>query len=253
MRWNEGIVFLLRCVHSFGIIHGLVVWFHLKRNHSKINIPGYPPFHLRLHTTDDETFYQVFVCTDYDIPELKKTNPQYIIDGGGNVGFASIYFAKEFPKSKIISVEPEPSNFVQLIKNTSSFHQIRAIQSALWKSNDSLNILDKGFGEYGFMIEKSEGGNNSLRGISIDELMRQFSISTIDILKLDIEGSEKELFEEGFEKWLPRTKYIVIELHDRLRQGCSKAFFSAISKFDFYYAGRKGENLVFANRLLISA
>jgi hypothetical protein len=79
--------------------------------------------------------------------------------------------------------------------------------------------------------------------------MRSEGWDTIDILKLDIEGSEKEVFEAGFEYWLPRTKAIIIELHDHMRAGASKALFNAIGKYDFSF-NMQHENLIFINRQL---
>ena len=65
------------------------------------------------------------------------------------------------------------------------------------------------------------------------------------MLKIDIEGAEKELFaDDNVQKWLPRVNVIAIELHDRMKHGCSYAFFKAISKHKWYFSLR-GENLIF--------
>ena len=68
----------------------------------------------------------------------------------------------------------------------------------------------------------------------------------IDILKLDIEGSEKEVFSAGFENWMPKTKVIIIELHDAMKPGCSRAVFAAVNKYNFSF-NIKGENIIFTN------
>ena len=59
----------------------------------------------------------------------------------------------------------------------------------------------------------------------------------IDIMKIDIEGSEKELFESNYESWLPKVKTLIIELHDHMRKG------AALSKYNFSLAV-KGEDIV---------
>ena len=58
--------------------------------------------------------------------------------------------------------------------------------------------------------------------------MRRFGLNSIDLLKIDIEGSEKEIFDLNCKGWLAATKAILIELHDRYVPGCSNAFFKAI-------------------------
>ena len=68
----------------------------------------------------------------------------------------------------------------------------------------------------------------------------------IDVLKLDIEGSEKEVFEEGYENWLPKTKLLLVELHDKMKKGCSRSVLNAVNKYDFSF-DIKGENIIFTN------
>jgi hypothetical protein len=63
--------------------------------------------------------------------------------------------------------------------------------------------------------------------------MKSLGVNHIDILKLDIEGAEFELFNTGAEAWLDAVGQIVIELHDWIRPGCSKSFYSAIGSRPF--------------------
>lgn len=45
---------------------------------------------------------------------------------------------------------------------------------------------------------------------------------SVDLLKLDVEGSEREIFGSGAGDWLPFVRNIVIELHG---PDCSEIFF----------------------------
>lgn len=80
----------------------------------------------------------------------------------------------------------------------------------------------------------------------IDSVLALSGHRNIDLLKLDVEGAEKEIFSVNYENWLPYTKVIMIELHDRFKHGCSKAFFSAVAKYDFSFSIR-GENCILVN------
>ena len=71
----------------------------------------------------------------------------------------------------------------------------------------------------------------------------------IDIIKIDIEGSEKEVFAIHTDLWLPKTKTLIIELHDRIVPGCSKTVFKQISKYDFSME-IMGQNLLLNNLAL---
>jgi Methyltransferase FkbM domain len=77
--------------------------------------------------------------------------------------------------------------------------------------------------------------------------MKERNWDTIDILKLDIEGAEKKVFESGYEQWLPKVKVLIVELHDRMRSGCSETVFKAVSQYSFSNEIR-GENHIFFNK-----
>ena len=85
---------------------------------------------------------------------------------------------------------------------------------------------------------RAGGGDqgNVVRAITIDDIMGQFGMTAIDILKIDIEGAEKDVFEGDVDSWLPKTGMLGVELHDRMREGCACAFFpqSRIIPFSRY-------------------
>ena len=62
--------------------------------------------------------------------------------------------------------------------------------------------------------------------LSLPSLLREFPSGHLDLLKIDIEGAEKEILENA-DSWMPSVKAVVIELHDRYKPGCSRAFYRA--------------------------
>ena len=196
---------------------------------------------IRKSTSDWKAFKQVFIAKEYDFPI--KAEPQLIIDGGANVGYASLFFANKFPRAEIIAIEPEESNFAILKRNTVKHKQITAIKAGLWHKKAYLKIADTGLGKWGFMVEETGPDNYDIQAITIDEILRQSGKKEIDILKLDIEGAEKELFSENYESWLGKVKVLIIELHDRMKEGCSAVFYSAIEKYNFTET-KRGENII---------
>jgi hypothetical protein len=54
----------------------------------------------------------------------------------------------------------------------------------------------------------------------------------IDLLKLDVEGAERELFSQNPD-WLNNVSAIFIELHDPFVPGCAQAFYSALTSRPF--------------------
>ncbi|MEW4922841.1 FkbM family methyltransferase [Algibacter sp. 2305UL17-15] len=241
------------CVKYYGL-NGLVIFSKLKLGLTKnISVPGIShPIYLRKSTTDIPTFFQIFTKLEYKIP--LKFDPKVIIDLGANIGLGAIYLANKHPNAKIISIEPERSNFEVLKKNTGNYKNIIPLQKAISNLDGQfIEIEDTGAGNWAFMtkvIEKNQSTTSSVETISVKKLMELHDLKHIDILKIDIEGAEKELFESNYEDWMPVTKCIIIELHDDMKKGCSKSLFKCIGNYNFSVEF-KGENLVFMNDDLV--
>jgi FkbM family methyltransferase len=198
--------------------------------------------YLRPGTSDFPVFESVMVQHGYEIDY--GLSPKVIFDCGANIGLTTVFYANRFPEAKIISIEPEADNFALLKKNTEHYPNVHIYQNGLWNKATSLKVEDKGFGEWGFMAsEVPEGTHGAVKTVTIPDLMHQQECNEIDILKIDIEGSEKELFESNYETWLSKVKVLVIELHDRMREGASLSFFRALTKYHFTL-DIKGENIV---------
>jgi FkbM family methyltransferase len=235
---------LINFIKYFGL-GGFLVYLKIKfKQTSPLPLPGYlHPIHLRNSKGDFISFREIFFKKEYEL-NLPHINPSIIIDAGANIGLTSVYFANRYPTARIICIEPDPENFACVVKNVSGYKTIIPLNKALWNTSEMLSLTNKGFGDRGFMIE--EGNEKTTEGISLTALMQQYNLTHIDILKIDIEGSEKEVFSSGYEDWPPKTKCLVIELHDRMKPGCSDSVFAAIGNYNFSKS-IKGENLVFIN------
>jgi FkbM family methyltransferase len=193
---------------------------------------AYPPklrhaVRLRLHTSDTMVFGNVIMDEEYSFGLPSSAN--VIVDVGANVGLTPIYYAKLFPEARIFAIEAERANFELMLKNVQPYPNITPIHAALWGSEGYISIADPlpgAFGSWGFTVSSKPG---DVRAITIRSLMRDFGIDHIDLLKIDIEGSEKEVFEAC--DWQDRLDSIVIELHDRYTPGCSEVVNSALQGF----------------------
>src|SRR5690606_8966892 len=92
---------------------------------------------------------------------------------------------------------------------------------------------------------------SSVKTVSVSSIVEAADIPFIDVLKIDIEGAEMALFEKNYKSWLPITRCLIIELHDRFYPGCQERVFDVMSQFNFSYF-KKGENWVFFNEDLKS-
>jgi FkbM family methyltransferase len=214
--------------------------------------PAVAPVHLRMNTSDLPTFYQVFSKSEYDIefPNEVKT----IVDLGANIGLAAAYLKGRYPDANIVCVEPNAENYKMLQKNIAGLDGVTAIHAAVWPVAGRLEVVDtdasgKPLGFWGAqtrLASEQEGTDvrSEVSAITISEIMRRSGFEKIDLLKVDIEGAEFELFSENTHEWLPHVGSLVIETHDRFKPGSTDAVRAALGPYR-YEERRSGENLVF--------
>jgi len=203
------------------------------------------PFRLRIPSSDVATYRQVFIDQEYDF--VVETQPGVIVDAGANIGLASIYFANRYPDAKIIAIEPEQSNFDLLKENTAPYSNVIPVQAALWNKHEEINLIDPGLGKWGFMTEMKSPSErlpgsicHPVMAVTIDEIMRDYGLTKIDILKIDIEGAEREVFGDT-SSWIGRVDAIIIELHESMKAGCNRSFYCGSTGFDNEW--KQGENV----------
>ena len=165
----------------------------------------------------------------FDLP----FRPDFIVDAGANAGFSVLRFQKQFPGARIIALEPEPRNILQFKKNCAPYPNITLEEKALWATHTRLRIRSLDVGLNAFQVEEDASG--SVEALSIKEVMRRHHLPRIDLLKVDIEGSEKTIFSHANTKtWLQYVGMILIETHDSIEEGCTEAVKGALKgRFDF--------------------
>jgi len=202
---------------------------------------------VRKNETDSKVLRSIFVRNELKLPIDKE--PKFIVDGGAYTGYSSLYYHMKYPKAKIIAVEPADSNFNVLKENTEMISSIERVKAALWSSDSSLEIMDRHTGDWGFTVKESaEGKDYDVKGVTIIDLLNESRFQYIDLLKLDIEGAEKEIFSKNYHGWINKVNSIVVELHDRIQEGCTESLYSAIN-LDEWDEYRNGEKVILVRKV----
>ena len=238
----------LKLMSAIGMMPGLKVG--IKKNTASgefaVKLPGLTQqTWVRKGTSDWNAFKQVFIWKEYEYPI--GFTPSTILDAGANVGYAAQWFSRKFPDAAIVSLEPESSNFEMLKKNTVAYPNVHCVKAGVWGRSCYLRIIPTHMGNWGFRTEEIESqSGDSLKALSVNEVMQNENWDTIDLLKMDIEGSEKNVFANGADIWLPKVRMIFLELHDNIFRDCSRTVFKALLNYDFS-VDILGENLVLIN------
>jgi FkbM family methyltransferase len=188
------------------------------------------PLYLRDNYSDAAIFKQVFYDRQYFLERLSGIKADYIIDAGANIGLASVYFSQQFPAAKIVALEPEKENFKLLEKNTINYPNVICSDEGLWYREENIQISNPESLAASFIVEAKTDA--TVKGITVNTLLERYQWPYIDILKMDIEGAEKEIFSVPAE-WLKKIKLLIIELHDNYKPDCTKTFFKALEPYTY--------------------
>lgn len=184
------------------------------------------PIFLRLATSDIDVFRQVFMEQEYNVSNHIQTTVCTIFDAGANIGLTSIFFANRYPYATIVAIEPERGNYDMLTLNCKPYPHVHCVYGALWGADGPLHIQSDDVRDCSFSVEAASSSDAPLQGHRVSTLLDEFGMNTLSILKMDIEGSEVEVFSDS-DGWSQRVENIIVELHDRKRPGCTEAFRAA--------------------------
>jgi FkbM family methyltransferase len=223
-------------------------------------------FALRQLSSDVAVFFQIIENCEYKavidvVQKYLKNNNLIIVDLGSNIGLSVLYFKCHFPSSKIYSVESDRNNFQHQLLNIKLNHyqNVSLINRAIWsESSNNLIVVDDFRDQSNWskrVVEISDLKNESLdkvQGTTLEQIISEFVgfNNKIDILKVDIEGSEAILFNDPkFNDILVNyVKIIAVEIHEEF---ISKEFIiNELVKLKFEVAV-DSETTIFVNKNLL--
>lgn len=155
-----------------------------------------------------------------------------IVDLGANIGLASRYFSFHYPQARIISVEPDESNFSVLELNSNDSMEL--VHAGIWSKTCRLST-NREFRDRNDWAVRTAESHEGIRGITLPELMDEREIKQIDILKVDVEGAEFELFKDA--RFLKDVGIVAMEIHKELGNQMELLDTLTTNGFDFAWFG----------------
>ena len=154
-----------------------------------------------------------------------NTREPFIIDCGGHIGLAVLYFKSLYPRARILSFEPNPETFALLQKNITEndLRGVEAMNMALTRDGNKGAILYVGENflrawDSTDTIEPNLWVNmHEYRGIPVQSTrLSSYINERVDFLKLDIEGAEVAVLDELNGK-LSAVAALTLEYHQNPR------------------------------------
>ena len=186
---------------------------------------------------------------DYDkVIEIAEQNGAFsgqihVIYAGANIGLFALLIKNRYHDAEIYLIEPDEYNCEILKKNISGLSGIHLFEAGLWYKDTYLRIINPEADDWSKRVEESSFGEG-IHAITIDNIVEENNIDEINIVKMDIEGSEYYVFKYGDDNWIKRSKIIVIETHDKYIKGSDEIVNNTMKQLKF---AKKtiGENQVF--------
>jgi FkbM family methyltransferase len=134
------------------------------------------------------TVNEVFCREDYRV----GSDLRVAVDIGSNIGISALYFLTRTPKARVWLYDPVPRNVERLRSNLAGFEGRWRIEDVAVADRDGEGRFAVGSsGRYG-SLELESDSSIQVRVRHINSVLREVldSEDQIDVLKLDIEGSE---------------------------------------------------------------
>ncbi|MEW5976527.1 MAG: FkbM family methyltransferase [Acidobacteriota bacterium] len=199
-------------------------------------VPGYLEIEGRpIAFADLHSFYhqarQIFQGRLYDF--TPRTDTPVILDCGAHIGLASLFFALRFPQATIRAFEADPE-IAQMLKNnveSLSLRQVSAHHCAVWTHDRGIGFKASG-DDSGHVKSNGNDLKHHVPTVRLRDLLNQ---GPIDLLKLDIEGSEHAVINDC-DGALRNVEAIVVEVHQfREEDGRLGDVLSALERNNFRY------------------
>ena len=164
------------------------------------------------------TLFGIIGDNEYDLSEWLINQPSTILDLGSNSGMAALYFHAHYPEARIACVEPDPRNIKLLQKTLTSNKLADAVTifpAAVAASPGQLK-LRMGPNSTCSSLESSPlhdlEDSLDVKVITVPMILYQLGWDRINLLKMDIEGTEDEVLSRD-NGWLKQVDAIVLEIH----------------------------------------
>lgn len=177
---------------------------------------------------DLTTAWVVFYGNEYTV----RPNDKIIVDLGANVGAFSLRASVLAANARVVAVEPFPGNFARLQQtihmNELSGRVMPMDVAVVGEAGDVIMDDSPSIPSHSRRVGADAGV--AVRGITLSDLMEELQIDSIDLLKVDIEGGEYELFSGIETETLQKVKRIGMEYHGN---GDTSELFARLSKAGF--------------------
>lgn len=183
---------------------------------------------IMIQTPLDALIFKETVIDDcYRLSSLK--NPKVIIDIGAAYGDFSWYAKKLYPSAQVVAYEPDPFHTALLEKNIKALGCV-AKQKAVGATGQVEMILHSDHTQSSAHTVKGIQpiSTHQVASVTLHDALKQYE--SVDLVKIDCEGAEKEIFEKTDPEIFLKVKRFSIEYHEFVVPGIRDQIVNLLKK-----------------------
>lgn len=181
-------------------------------------------FYTRGKTTDINDAVVVMSGKEYTLEliglnaELAKSDSPVILDCGGHIGTFAMFIKSVLPNAKIWSLEPVPANQDLFRKNMAlnQLNDVILVPFALYGSSGRFYI-DLGGKQFDAVnittVKPTHSEYIQIEALTLQQVLQENNLQIIDLLKMDIEGAEYNIFEHSLDTLNNSVRKLIMEFH----------------------------------------
>ncbi len=191
-----------------------------------------PPLFFRYNTHDYYGIGQILAGSEYDVLGA-DASPRVIVDCGANIGATARFFLQKYPECRVVCIEAGESNAEVCRRNVEAYgRRAQVLVGAVWGQEAQVKIEhapDQGVAGSMMQVRPVRPGEKpDMQAMRIDGILDRAGFSRADVVKIDIEGAEADVFASQPELFLDRTDTVIIELHGPV---CEQLFNVALAGY----------------------
>jgi FkbM family methyltransferase len=189
---------------------------------------------------------EIFVQLQYWF-EARRRDP-FIVDGGSNIGMSVLFFKLLYPNARVLAFEPASRAHELLVRNVeaNALRNVDVHHAALGREKATVPFFEDPDDPATFRMstrpERIPGTSTSVTQERLSDLLS----GEVDLLKLDVEGAEDDVFAElGDSGAISRIGQLVVEYHHQLdaQRDFLGAFLERLREHGFAYQISAAENV----------
>jgi FkbM family methyltransferase len=161
---------------------------------------------------DLETLWQIYCRLVYAVAPTDRV----IVDAGANIGLFTCFAASRAPQVKVHAIEPFPATFDRLVASVRSNgleSRVTCHRTALSSTAGVSTMSAAAEASQMFHLERGGGAGVAVPTTTLSALLEGIDAAAVDLLKMDIEGSEYDVLLATPVDVLARIRRVDLEFH----------------------------------------